>query len=968
MKERKIVFSARSIVILLSLVLCVSVVCGTVTAEKWVYVPQFPEGGDPASTVNPSLKSALEGDDDTIIVLTKNTSLGPVRITNTKTLVSYDPEGLVVKAGGTITIPQGAKLTLGDGVNEVTLKGAELVVSGTGNNKGTLVMNDRVNIVQGSADDGVISVQNGELILYGGNISNNGGKIVGGVHVFGGGTFDQYGGNITKNAGRIGAVSIENGGKYELYSGTVSENTASKMGGGVYVNGGGVFIQHGGDVRNNTAQNGGGVYLAADSSSGGTFTQNGGNIAFNSANKHGGGVYLAASEKSHATYQMTSGSLNNNTAPANGGGVYLATHFSSAKFTLSGGEIVNNTAGDTGGAVYLAPFTGAFYNQSYGESYAEGAVFSMLGGTIADNKASNAGGVYVSGEQKKMPDARYKFVQTIFDMSGGSIRNNTNTAVYVSAGKFNMREGEITQNTGPSYPVYIRDSPDYDSTLGVQHQGVFEMSGGSIYDNPGNRSYVYNDKGSVSLSGGTIYYTGETDTAPGVENLGTLEISGSAVISGFNNSGVLNYETLTVSGGTIMDNSGEDGGGIHNTGNLSLSGTGWMWNNTAREYGGGIYSNSPYPLNISGGVISENDAVRGGGVYTTNATKTSVLNMFGGMISNNTAEDLGGGIYGEYVYMSDGEISQNTADSGGAVVFTNEFTMTGGSLTSNSAVTGGALYMNKNVSTSMLFNMSGGSIWGNTVYNKSVSNGSAIYFTDGDFILGDSGHISEDNDVVIGEEQRINVTKNLTSYAGVYSIVPVKDKPKTTVVVVSVAGKNATDFIPNFNLDPVYSGSAYHNTLTPTESTIDIGHVGTPGPVSGRGGSGGSSGGVIIEAVDSFQVTFDPNNGVDVPEVYQVNNGSRLPKPEDPVYGAAEFVGWFTLYGYEWDFMNDTIDSPLVLYGNWNGDPYPSGYVVVPQAGETEAPLPIMAIVLGVVLIGAGVAVGAVLLLRKRNS
>ena len=941
-------------VLICAVLLCIFVLCGTVAAEKWVYVPGMPEGGDPDVKNVSTLKKALEGDAD-IIVLTQDINFGSASVNKTKTLISYYPEGLTV-SGGTIKIGPGASLTLGTGVNPLTLSKVKLTVKGmkSGNivGRGTLVMNNLVNIVNysGSSINTVISVENGTFIMHGGNISYNSGKHVGGVRVWSDGEFTQYGGNISDNDGKHGGVLIETGGKYDLNSGTIAKNKASESGGGVYVNGGGKFTQNGGTIQNNTATvDGGGVYLAVSNSGGGTFTQSGGTIQNNTATRDGGGVYLAANEMNKATYQMTSGSVNNNNASQNGGGVYLATHYSSAEFSFSGGEIVNNTAAKTGGAVYLAPFPGSFYYDRYGVNYAEGARFSMSGGTIANNTAGNTGGVYVHGEQIQMPEARYKFVQTIFDMSGGTIRN-TSHAVNVFAGKFIMSDGQITQNNFGVSPISVVNTTNVDSTLNVPHQGVFEMSGGYIYDNPGSGPYVYNNNSSVTLSGGAVYYTGEDDTSPGVENLGTLNISGDVVISGFNNSGVLNRNILHMSGGTIMDNAGEYGGGIQNTGNLSLTG-GWIWNNTAMKDGGGISSTSP--ITISGTVlISENNATNnGGGVNTT------VLTMVGGEISANTANVSGGGVYAESVTMSGGEISRNSAASGGAVVFTKEFTMTGGSLRSNSAaMSGGALYLT-NMSR---FSMYGGSIWGN-----SATNGSGIYFTDGDFNLGDSGYISDDNDVVIGTNQRINITKNLTTSAGVYSIVPVTDKSQP-VVVVSVAGKNATNFIPNFNLNSSYSSSAYYNNLTPTESTIIIGHKAAPRTSGGRGsGSGGGGGVSTLQNQAVYSVTFDPNNGTNETMMYNVNNGSLVPKPEDPVYGAAEFTGWFTLYGYEWDFENNTVDSPLVLYANWNGDPYPPRPVVTP-ADETGSPVPLTIILPVIVVIGTAAA--AVLLIRKRNS
>ncbi len=115
--------------------------------------------------------------------------------------------------------------------------------------------------------------------MYGGTISNNTGI---GVRLTESCTFTMSGGTISGNKG-----GVSTGGTFTMTSGEISGNTATRDGGGVYVNGG-TFTMNGGEIKSNTAEiNGGGVYVNR-----GAFTMNGGEIKNNTANTAGGGVLV----------------------------------------------------------------------------------------------------------------------------------------------------------------------------------------------------------------------------------------------------------------------------------------------------------------------------------------------------------------------------------------------------------------------------------------------------------------------------------------------------------------------------------------------------------------------------------------------------------------------------------------------------------------------------------------------------
>ena len=259
----------------------------------------------------------------------------------------------------------------------------------------------------------------------------------------------------------------------------------------------------------------------------------------------------------------------------------------------------------------------------------EGAVFNMNSGSICYNKTYFSGaGIYNKG------------TVNIYD---GIISNNTahldGAGVY-NRGTLNMFGGEIDFNKSG------------DSGGGIYTSKLFNMSGGRIYNN------------TALQEGGGVINTRE---------------------EGYN----ITQPQINISGGEISYNTSElEGGGICSIcGKIEISGG--KINNNVAYYGGNFVFRSV--LHISGGEITDNEAELGGGLYFFRVDCT----MNGGIISNNKATQSGAGIcsYGSYFTMTDGEISSNIASDkekfssmgGGMFNSSSILEMQGGKIVNNTA-------------------------------------------------------------------------------------------------------------------------------------------------------------------------------------------------------------------------------------------------------------------------------------------
>ena len=237
-------------------------------------------------------------------------------------LASGDPGR---RAGGVLMINGFFTMYGGSIANNDSLSHGSHSTGGVHIMNGTFIMHD--GSITGNEHGGLRMVSvNANLIMNGGEISNNGrGRFNGsGVH---GGTFVMNDGLIYNN--RWHGVSLSN---FTMNGGSISNNDGSGVSDGV-------FTMNGGTIdRNNQS----GVDIG-----GGLFTMTDGTISNNSHPQEGGGIRAWHRGAVH----ITGGTITGNTA-RRGGGVFINSGNVENMFTMTGGSITNNHAIEDGGGIF----------------------------------------------------------------------------------------------------------------------------------------------------------------------------------------------------------------------------------------------------------------------------------------------------------------------------------------------------------------------------------------------------------------------------------------------------------------------------------------------------------------------------------------------------------------------------------------------------------------------------------------
>ena len=307
------------------------------------------------------------------------------------------------------------------------------------------------------------------------------------------------------------------------------------------------------------------------------------------------------------------------------------------------------------------------------------------------------------------------------------------------------------------------------------------------------------------------------------------------VLDGNNGGTTLTVSTsvpVTIKNLKITGGSAENGGGINNSGTLSLSDGCLVSGNTASNYGGGVYSTGTmfmYGSAVIGDSTKNESATEsgysnkagcGGGIYSTG-------NLYLGYSESNTKTELTGGVFynfsantgGIYQYGPGEESSSNLKLDSGFVSYNAErgiyagkctFTMTGGTIngnkafddTSNAEIRGAGFY----AGTTCTALISGGTISS----NMAAGNGGGIYIAqDNSYVTlkggtissntaGDNGNgialmkgalkmqggvkVDSGNDVYLASGKVITVTGELTGTTPVATITPAAWSRRTTVV------------------------------------------------------------------------------------------------------------------------------------------------------------------------------------------
>ena len=197
-------------------------------------------------------------------------------------------------------------------------------------------------------------------------------------------------------------------------------------------------------------------------------------------------------------------------------------------------------------------------------------------------------------------------------------------------GKSNMLgmlyiSGDVTLNNIKIY----NETPDGRSCQfsndPIRVTGTLTIGKGTRIESFLGKSCIYVSQGTLNLNGGKI----QGDTQNTVKHGGGIYADNSSI---------------NINGGQIIDSQATKGGGIYaNGGNVYING-GRISGHRA-TYGGGIYLDQA-SIYIKEGGINDNQATKGGAIYTEGTKAGScLLNIEGGTISDNCANESGAGIF-----------------------------------------------------------------------------------------------------------------------------------------------------------------------------------------------------------------------------------------------------------------------------------------------------------------------------------
>ncbi|MCB0114458.1 MAG: DUF11 domain-containing protein, partial [Caldilineaceae bacterium] len=493
--------------------------------------------------------------------------------------------------------------------------------------------------------------------------------------------------------------------------------------------------------------------------------QNGYLTAANAAG-HGAGIHAGQSITLSGVvlYNNAAGGSN-----ARGGGVYVG-----GEAVITGTAFLSNTADSGGGIMVAGAATITATNFISNTAWAGGGIYALGASALVQtdfvgNRATGAagGGAYINGAAS-ITDATFTRNET--GGSGGGLWTNNGTTVLTGTtflsntadyggGAYLSDAGILTNTTfisntattgvGGGVAIYA-DAAVSGSIFSENQAGI---DGGGMYVADGNADIV----GTTFVSntadgyGGGLYVRGGgaviTDTAfrnntadgnggglavdEAVSLLRTEFTGNSSAIRG---GGLYALDTATLVQTTFTDNlavniaARTDGGGAYISDAATILESTFS-GNVASNQGGGA-------LVLGGGVVSattfiSNTALDGGGLLlydTTAITGTTFL--------SNTAGSSGGGIgvYGQAGITNTTFISNTSANPGGAIWLSNNagepVSLVNNLLAENRSLTnrGDAIYLERELTSQPPGELS---LRHNTITNRSVEDGPALYIVDG---------------------------------------------------------------------------------------------------------------------------------------------------------------------------------------------------------------------------------------------
>ena len=264
----------------------------------------------------------------------------------------------------------------------------------------------------------------------------------------------------------------------------------------------------------------------------------------------------------------------------------------------------------------------------------------------------------------------------------------------------NLMQGPATIDFAPSVTGTITLSsalPNLSTNITVDgpRASVLTVSRSTAPGTPAFRIFNVTASAEVAISGLTIT-GGRADIGGGIDNSGTLTLTNSTLSDNSAGGGgglpagggLYNFGTATITNSTLSGNSASsEGGGIFNAALLTVTNSTLSGNSA--DSGGGLYTFGA--ATITNSTLSGNSAGYGGGIV--NSITLTVTNS---TLSGNSAV-FGGGLYNYFTAtITNSTLSGNSASSEGGGIFNSSIdtlvTVTSSTLSGNLALLGGGIF------------------------------------------------------------------------------------------------------------------------------------------------------------------------------------------------------------------------------------------------------------------------------------
>ena len=499
-----------------------------------------------------------------------------------------------VSVNGRVELTGDTELILGDGFT-LDVKGLYIPAGSTLTIYGQAAGTGKIysHPSGGAGIGGYSEHDNGNIVIHGGTIEANGYDNCAGIGTNDGrtgGSITIYGGTVTAKGGKDGAAigggRYCDGGTITIYGGDITANgptdsdcpeNGAGIGGGIEGDGGNITI-YGGTVTT-YSRDGAGIG-GGDDGDGGSITINGGTITSNKVNQ-GQGARI-------------------------GGGCDAAP----GTIVINGGNIT--TDGGSGAGI-----GGGKRNTSDGSVTINGGVIS-------------AGGSYGIGSGEEGADVAIMLNYTEDTKDGISITASSFGGTVTLNQPFQNWNGVRLHSPGTADTTYMSGDPliAWDRDISSWERLQFAI------DVAENGSTIILTKDIVAEDS----YYDKTLLIPEGKSI-TIDLCGFKVDRNPSIAGVDLDGCVIINKGTLTITDSEGNGEILGGSNINYG----AYNNTTKHNGGGIYNSGTLTLN--GGTISGNDCIGwGGGIYLADG---AVLNLNGGTVTSNQcgSDRNGGGIY-----------------------------------------------------------------------------------------------------------------------------------------------------------------------------------------------------------------------------------------------------------------------------------------------------------------------------------